>query len=252
MENPHLSLRIPIDQDVAIERYLTAEAIRLGLSGFAAGSLVGVAWRIAGRLRWGLMVFVTAVLVGAGLTGRSDWPRWDAASGSGAILSLLAGAGTARLLAEPAIGWPWVAVGALISAGGVWAGVPETGPALLVGGTVAGLAVAAALTRSQWERSAGMGVAAGLGWAALSGAAGRPWAALGGALCFGVAPWFALIPASTMAPGWARRFGLLGGHIALVALAARWIGVDPHAGWARIAVVAVVGMVLAMTVRRKA
>ena len=252
MENPHPSLRFPIDQDVAIERYLTAETIRLALSGFAAGLLVGVAWFMTGRVRWGAMVFVTAVLVSAGLTGRSDWPQWDAAIGGGAILALFAGAGTARLLAEPAIGWPSVAVGALISAAGVWAAVPETGPALLVGGVVAGLAAGAALTRSQWERSAGMGLAAVLGWAALIGAAGRPWAALGGALCFGVAPWFGLLPLSATGLGRVRSFGLLGGHIALVILAARWIGVDPHAGWSRVVILAVAGMVLAMIVRRQA
>ena len=237
---------------VWIERYLTDEAIRLGLSGFAAGSLTGVAWRIAGNVRWRAMVVVMAVLVGAGLTGRSDWPQWDPASGCGAILVLLAGAGTARLLAESAIGWQWVAVGALISAGGVWAGVPETGPALLVAGAVAGLAVTAAITRSQWEPSAGVGLAAVLGWAALSGAAGRPWAALGGGLCLGVAPWFAHLPRATRGWGRVRRFGLLGGHIALVILASRWIGVDPHAGWGRVVVMVFAGIVVAMTVRRQA
>src|SRR5207249_6382484 len=127
--------------------YLTPEAIRLGLTGLAAGSAAGLAWRAAGRLRWGGAPFVLAVLVAARYAGRSDWPRWDAMVGAGALVTALAGVGAGRLLADPAVGWGWVVAGSLVSAAGVWAGVPETGPALLGGGALTGLAATAGLTR---------------------------------------------------------------------------------------------------------
>jgi hypothetical protein len=196
---------------------------------------------------------VLAVLAAARLTGRSDWPRWDTMAAVGALVTLLAGAGAARLLADPGTGRAWVAAGALLSAAGVWAGVPETGPALLAGGSLTGLATTAALTRARWAPSAGVGLAAVVGWAALSGAAGRPWAAVGGALCAGLAPWFALrrlLPTSSRSrsPGaW-----LLGAHAVLVVLAARWIGVVPHAGWHRVAVVAAAGLAVTVATRRRA
>jgi hypothetical protein len=38
----------------------------------------------------------------------------------------------------------------------------------------------------------------------------------------------------------------------LVLLAARWIGVDPHAGWGRVAIVAFAGIAVAMATRRRA
>lgn len=240
-------------QDVTIGRYLTFENIRLGLSGLAAGSAAGLIWRAAGRTRWGLMPFVVAVLAAARLTGRSDWPRWSTMVAAGAIVTMLAGAGAARLLAQPATPWGWVGVAAVISAAGVWAGVPETGPALLTAGGIIGLVATAALTGARWAPAAGMGVAVVLGWAALSGAVGRPWAALGGALCTGVAPWFGLRPPFVRpcrSPS--LRPWLLGAHTALVFLAARWIGVHPHAGWGRIAIVVFAGVVVAMATRRQA
>jgi hypothetical protein len=249
---------IPVDphrpgHDVTIGRYLTPETIRLGLSGLAAGSAAGLAWRAAGRVRWGGVPFLLAVLLAARHTGRSDWPRWDAMAAVGAFVVVLAGAGVARLLSDAAVGWGWVAAGTLVSAGAVWAGVPETGPVLLAGGALTGLATTAVLTRSRWAPTAGAGVAAVVGWAALSGAAGRPWAAVGGALCTGVGPWFALRPLLP-SPAWGRDPGpwLLGVHMALVVLAARWIGVEPHAGWGRVAVVAGAGLAVAVATRRRA
>jgi hypothetical protein len=195
---------------------------------------------------------VLAVLAAARLNGRTDWPHWDAMAGAGALLTLLAGVGALRLLGDPAVDWHWVAAGALVSAAGVWAGVPETGPALLAGGGVTGLAITAVLTRSGWGPAAGVGVAAVLGWAALSGAAGRPWAAVGGALCAGVAPWFALRPLlpPTRRPSPGRW--MLCAHAVLVILAARWIGVVPHAGWLRVALVAAPGLAVAVAPRRRA
>ncbi len=242
-----------IGHDVTIGRYLTPETIRLGLSGLATGAVAGLAWRAAGRARWGGTPFVLAILAAAGLSGRSDWPRWDAMTATGAFVVLLAGAGAGRLLADPAAGWGWVAAGSLVSALGVWAAVPETGPALLAGGGLTGLAATAALIRSRWGPAAGVGVAAVLGWAALSGAAGRPWAAVGGALCCGVAPWFAARPLLP-SPSWSRSPApwLLGAHVVLVILAARWIGVVPHAGWPRVAAVAAAGLAVAVATRRRA
>lgn len=193
-----------------------------------------------------------ATLAAAVLSNRSDWPRWDAMVAVGALLTMLAGAGTARLLADPAVHWGWVAAGALISVAGVWAGVPEVGPAVVVGGGFAGLVTTAALTRASWAPSAGVGVAAVLGWAALSGAAGRPWASVGGALCTGMAPWLA-IRSLVPTPSWSRRAGpwLLGAHIVLVIVAARWIAVVPDAGWDRVAVVATAGLAVAVAARHQ-
>lgn len=238
---------------MTLGRYVTSEAVRLGLFGLSAGLAAGVAWRAAGRTRWGAAPFVVAIVAAAGVTGRFDWPRWSVMAAAGAVVTMLAGGGAARILAGPAIHWAWVAAAALISAGGVWAGVPETGPALLTAGGLTGLVAISALTRARWGPSAGVGVAAVLGWAALSGAAGRPWAALGGTLCSGVAPWFALhsvLARSRRGPG--PRPWLLAAHVGLVILAARWIGVDPDAGWGRVAVVAVSGVVVAMASRRQA
>jgi hypothetical protein len=236
-----------------VGRYLTPDNLRLALSGFGAGTAAGLAWRAAGRARWGGAPFVVAVLVAAGLSGRSDWPRWDAMVAVGVLLTMLAGAGTARLLADPVGHWGWVAAGSLISAAGVWAGVPEVGPAVVVGGGFTGLVATAALTRASWAPSAGVGVAAVLGWAAQSGAVGRPWASVGGALCTGIAPWLAIRP---LLPtfSWSRRVGpwVLGAHTVLVILAARWVGVVPEAGWHRVALVAVAGLAVATATRPRA
>ena len=234
-------------------RYVTSDAIRLGTFGLVAGMAVGFAWRTAGRLRWGVAPFMMTVVIAAALSGRSDWPHWSGMVGAGAIVTLFAGVGAGRLLANPAIHWSWVGAGALISVAGVWAAVPETGPALVVGGGLVGLSAAAGLTRAHWSPAAGAGAATVLGWAALSGSAGYPWAALGGALCTGVAPWFALsrmLP--TTAASWCPRRWVFGAHVALVVIAARWIGVDPHAQWGRVAVVAFAGIVVSVTSQRQA
>lgn len=212
---------------------------------------IGLAWRAAGRTRWGPAPFLIATLAAAGVTGRSDRPRgYDLMVVGGAIVMLLGAAGAGRSLAERADRWPWVAAAALISAAGVWAAVPETGPAVIGAGVLMGLAAATELTGSGWAPAAGVGLAVVLGWAALSGAAGRPWAAIGGALCAGVAPWLAVVPSRR-----SRRSlhpYLLGAHLAVVLLAARWIGVAPHAGWVRVVAVVLLGMCVAMVTRRQA
>jgi hypothetical protein len=238
---------------IIIGQYVTAHTIHLGVSGLIAGLATGIGWRAAGRARWGAAPFLVAGVAAAALVRRSDWPGWYGMVGAGAVITVLAGAGAAHLLADSVTHWAWVAAGALISAGGVWAGVPETGPAVLAAGGILGLAAAAGLTRARWTSTAGWGVACVLGWAALSGAAGRPWAALGGALCTGVAPWLALASLfSGRRPS--RKSGpwLLGAHLALVILAARWIGVDPHAGWIRVGIVAFVGIGVSMSTSRQA
>jgi hypothetical protein len=236
-----------------IGRYLTPETLRLSLSGFVAGTVAGLAWRAAGRIRWGGAPFVVAVLAAASVGNRSDWPRSDAMVVVGALLAILAGVGTARLLADRAVHWGWVAGATLISAAGVWAGVPETGPAVVAGGALTGLVTAAAMSRASWAPSAGVGVAAVLAWAAQSGAAGRPWASVGGALCTGMAPWLAVRP---MLPrfSWSRSAGpwLLWAHIVLVVLAARWIAVVPHVAWVRVAVIAVAGLTVATATQPRA
>jgi hypothetical protein len=236
-----------------IGRYLTPENIRLGLTGLGAGAAVGLAWRLAGRRRWGALPFVLAVLVAARHAGRSDRPHWDGMALAGAVIMVAAGIGASRLLAHPTLRWEWVAAGALASAGCIWGGVPETGPVVLAGGALAGLTAVAALTRARWAPSAGLGAGAVLGWAALSGAAGGPWAAVGGALCSGLAPWFAVRP-FLPAPPRARVPGpwLFGAHLVLAVLAARWIGVVPDAGWLRVGFVAAAGAAVAAATSRRA
>lgn len=225
----------------------------MALTGLAAGTAAGLGWRLLGRPRWGALPFVVAALAAARYAGRTDWPRWDGTHVVAAVVVALAALGAARLLALRTVGWEPVAAGALVSAAGVWAGVPETGPVLLAGGVLTGLAATAWLTGARWGRTAGVGAAALLGWAALSGATGRPWAAMGGALCTGMAPWFAL-RRPTRATAWSRRQGLavLGAHAALAVAAARWIGVDPQAGWGRVAVLAAAGLAVAGAARRRA
>jgi hypothetical protein len=238
-------------QTVTIGRYLTPENIRLGLSGLAAGFVVGLVWRVVIRVRWGGLPVVLAVLIAAHHTGRTDRFRWDSAATVSTFVLLLAGLGMAQLVARFAIGSVWAAVGSLVSAGGVYVGVPETGPAVVVAGALSGLAAALAVTGSRWAPTAGLGMAAVLGWAAMSGAVGRPWAVVGGALCTGVAPWFGL---RTLLPTPRRQWRpgpwLLGAHVTLVILAARWIGVAPDAGWLRVAAVAAAGLAIAMATQR--
>jgi hypothetical protein len=191
-----------------------------------------------------------AVLVAARFSNRYDWPPWDGMVAVGLLVTVLAGRGTARLLADPTVHWIWVAVGALISTAGVWAGVPETGPAVVVGGALAGLLMTAVLTRSSWAPAAAGGLAAVVGWAALSGATGRPWASVGGALCAGVAPWLAVRLVVPILPGRrGARPWLLGAHMVLVVLAARWIAVVPQAGWPRVAGLGAAGLALATATR---
>jgi hypothetical protein len=237
-------------QTVAIGSYLTAENLRLGLTGLVAGLSVGLVWRLAGRVRWGGVPVVLAVLIAAQGTGHSDRVRWNAAVFFGAGVILLAAIGFAYLVTNVAGASVGVTAGSLVSAGGIYIGVPETGPAVIVGGVLTGLAGALVVTRSRWCPSAGAGVAVALGWAALSGATGRPWAAVGGALCTGLAPWFALRPLlahfrSGRPPGtW-----LLGMHVMLVFLGARWIGVDPDPGWFRVVVVVLAGLAVVAATR---
>ncbi len=204
-------------------------------------------------MRWGGAPFVFAVLLAARYNGRSDWLGWSGPAAVAMVIALLGGLGAARLLLVPTVPWSAVAAGSLVSAAGVWAAVPETGPAILAGAGITGLAGASAATRVRWAPTAGVGVAAVLGWAALSGAVGRPWALVGGALCTGMAPWIAvqpLLPASPLRqrPG----LWLLGAHSVLVLVAARWIAVVPDPGWIRVGLVAAGGLVVAVAFRCRA
>jgi hypothetical protein len=233
-----------------IDRYFTPDTIRLVFLAVVAAAATGVAWRTFGRERWGGSSYVVAFVVGTGLADRSDWPRWDGIAVVGVLLTLLACIGSSALLADSRVSWRWNTAGALISAVGVWAAVPETGPAVLAAGCLIGLAAMAAATGSELSPSAGAGMAAILGWAALTGAVGRPWATIGGVLCTGAAPWFAFMPLLSVAER-RRQLGLwfLCAHAGLAALAARWIAADPHAGWTRAGTLAAAGVVLAAFTR---
>jgi len=243
----------PIGKDVGIGRYITPDTIRLAVSGVLAGLAAALVWRAAGRTRWGPMPILVAVLAAAAVTHRFDEPGRYLLVAAGAFTMVLAAAGAVRFLANSGVHWTWVGVAALLSAAGVWAAVPETGPALVVGGTLVGLVAAGVLTGARWAPGAGVGVAAALGWAALSGAADRPWAALGGAMCTGVAPWLALRPVLPT-PRWSGppHPWFLAGHLALVIASARWVAIDPRPDWGRVAAVAVGGALVAMAYRPRA
>jgi len=242
-----------IGKDDGIGRYVTSETIRLAVSGLVAGLTAAVLWRAAGRTRWGPTPFVVALLGAAAVTGRFDEPGRYLLVAVGGLIVVLAAAGVVRFLGDSGLHWRWVGVAALVSAGGVWAAVPETGPALVAGGALAGLVAAGLLTGARWAPSAGVGVAAALGWAALSGASDRPWAALGGALCAGVAPWLAVRPVLPT-PRWSGRPGpwFLAGHLGLVIASSRWIAIDPRPDWGRVSVVAIAGVLVAMAYRPQA
>lgn len=60
-----------------ITNYVNAETMRLGLIGFAAASLAGIVWRVAGRFVWGATPFVLTAMVAARWADRSDMPRWS-------------------------------------------------------------------------------------------------------------------------------------------------------------------------------
>jgi hypothetical protein len=238
--------------DLSMNRYFTADLVRLALTGLTAGSAAGIAWRAAKRRLWGGTPFVLSILVAARSAGRSDWFVWQAATVAAVLIGLSGARGAACLLRRPGY-WPSVAAGALVSAAGVWAAVPETGPALLAAGCLTGLFATAAITRSRWGPQAGVGVAVLLAWAVLSGAAGRPWAVVGGALCAGVAPWLGLRPLlPSVSWGWTPGPWLLGVHAGLVLLASRWIGIVPNPGAGRVVTVAVVGLAVAVVTRQKA
>jgi hypothetical protein len=48
------------------------------------------------------------------------------------------------------------------------------------------------------------------------------------------------------------RLWVFGAHIALVFLAARWVAVDPDAGWIRVSIMAIAGGLVAITNRAQA
>jgi len=68
-----------------------------------------------------------------------------------------------------------------------------------------------------------------------------------------MAPWYAVPPLfSTRSRAPIAGPWLLGAHAVLVILAARWIGVQTHAGWPRVALLAAAGVAVAGMTRRRA
>jgi hypothetical protein len=231
-----------------IDRFVTAENIRLLLAGLLAGGVAAAIvppWRRA--VPW---YAVTVAVLGARLLSRrSDWPdHWDGTT-TVSLLIVVAGASGARRVAR---GWTrdgrWVGLALLASSVGVWAGVPETGPAIVVGGVIAGLTLVSGRAGVTPTGAAVLTLA--IGWAALAGAIGRPWASVGGALALGALPGLGV--ARVLPRRWSRPAGpwLLAAHVVLAAIAARWIGVAPNAGWARVAVVLGASMTVGLPARR--
>jgi hypothetical protein len=134
------------------------------------------------------------------------------------------------------------------SAVAMWTAVPETSAVLVAGALAGGLALGAVVgLRTSW-----WGLAAAAAVVALSGAAGfapTDVRAAGAAASLGLLVWwpvgrlvrrFVPIPVEVPAGAW-----LLGAHLMLAALAARWVGAADGATWARLAAVAVIGTVTA-------
>jgi hypothetical protein len=237
---------------VSVGRYLTPDTIQFGIVGVAVGATAGAAWWAAGRVRWGACPFIIAFAVAGALTNGINAPQWGAQAVVGGLLTLMACFGGRRLPSDLQLGWGWTVAGALASAVAVWAAVPETTPAVLAGACLTGVALSAAATRSVLSPAAASGMAAVIGWAALSGAEGRPWAAVGGVLCVGVAPWFALKqPLFPTARTVSAGTWLLGAHAALAVTAARWSAVDQNPGWLRVMAVGMIGMATAAVTRRQ-
>jgi hypothetical protein len=147
-----------------------------------------------------------------------------------AIASMVVAGGP--LVGEAGERWPDAGLpfaGIAITAGGIWACVPDTEAArAALGAALAGAFIAFPAGRLRIGRSGGVLISAALAWVVATGAHGRPASAIGAAACLGLlvaAPLGAI-----MARAWdayATGLSIPGaviGHLVVVAVASRWAG----------------------------
>lgn len=221
--------------------------MRLLVTGALAGGLAGAIARVVRRpVPWHLagLALVIAVWTADRIDGLDTW----SASAAVAVAVVVSGAiGAARLITIT-VDRRLTSVVLWTSAVGVWMGVPETGPPILVGSVIGGMALVS------WRRGLTPAAAAvstlAIGWAAASGAVDRPWALVGGALCVGILCGLALPPSAVLARATRPGPWLIAVQAVFVVLAARWIGVAPNAGWWRVVVVVTLSVATGLLVRR--
>ena len=127
----------------------------------------------------------------------------------------------------PIAGLPFA--GIAITAGGIWACVPDTEAArAALGATLAGAFIAFPAGRLRLGRAGAMLVSGSLAWVVGTGAHGRPASAIGAAACLG------LLVAAPLGASIARAWGASAisisipaaviGHVVVVGIASRWAG----------------------------
>jgi hypothetical protein len=222
------------------------ENLRLFASGMSGGTVAVLLSRLVNRRAVSVVAVAAATLLAVLLSSRTDAvERVDAYVVLAGLVVAASAIGAANVVRVSGPQSLFVLAAAAVSCAGVFAGVPETGPAVIAGGVIGGLALAAGVTRLTLTPTGGGALAMLVGWAALSGAAGRPWAAIGGALCTGIAPWLAVVRRRRLSRAGAWMLAV---HAGLVIAASRWIAVSGQ-GWARVAVVGAAGAVGAVAIR---
>ncbi|WP_436796300.1 hypothetical protein [Actinospongicola halichondriae] len=133
------------------------------------------------------------------------------------------------------------------AAAGVWLGVPENDPVLIVVGVIVGLL---AVGRHR-DAGVGWGLGLALAWTVVIGSVDTGWSFVGGLLCLSPLVAVALRP---LVP--APRFSLAAwpwvvvGAWSVSLVAARWVAVAPDATWTRVVAVGAGAAALGLVVRR--
>jgi hypothetical protein len=206
----------------------------------ASGALIALVAALGPRRRVGLV----AVLVAVASAKLADRAFVDALptelDGSRAlwlgvaVVAFGVGIGASRLPPRPAVAQipatVWLAAGSVV---GVWAGVPETSPALLAAGVLVGATLSVVARRACYTAPALVVLAVAPAAAAGIGAAGDAHAALGGLLCsatfvlLAVGPQLGRVGPSALAL--AASLNLLAGLVAArqLAIGRDWDGALP-------------------------
>lgn len=227
-----------------LDGYLTETNLRLVAIGAGAGALtVGLSMLLRRSPGWllGVMAPVLALFASSWLSWTDPIGEWVVAW---LVVGLLAGLGYERVGGGSFVA-PLLLLGGL---GGVWLAVPENNPALVVAGTVVGLALFGRLS----DPGVGWGLSVAAAWTVVLGARVTGWSFVGGLLC--LSPLVAVGLRTTVVSRVRGRLApwpwLVAGGGAVSFAAARWVGVAPDASWARVVVVSAAAGALALVVRR--
>ena len=234
-----------------MNQYLTAENVRLALSGLAGGAGTGVLWALRRQSSIGPVGVAVAVAV-AFVLGRPWWriADWSTPVLIAATATLLAVLGAVDAAKQPRVGWLPTSFAVLVSALAVWLAVPETAPIVMGIAVTAGLigsAIATSASLSPWAIAS---LTALVGAAGIAGAVGRTSATIGAALCLGLLLWFTFrrrLPwRGLLPPGpW-----LLLAHGVLALATARRIAIAPNLDEASVALVVGCGLAVTAISRR--